>query len=128
MCPYFTMRIWVILLFCTIEDCCIWNSGIGRIALINQTKQFAYMNQIQYHNRQMECMDQNGTMPKQCPHARAMPHARACQSIPMSELIDKNDHANEKCYLKLMLLITLMLLKTNWQKRTTTPTDCYISN
>ena len=83
--PYFTMRIWVILLLCTIEDCCIWNGGIERIALVNQTKQFSYMNQIQYQNRQMECIDQNGTMPKQtnagsweqCPHARAMP---PCQS------------------------------------------------
>jgi len=67
------------------EDCCIWNGGIERIVLVNQTKQFSYTNQIQYQNRQMECMDQNGTMPKQtnagsweqCPHARAMP---PCQS------------------------------------------------
>ena len=36
-----------------------------------------------------------------------------CRGIPISELIDKNDHATEKCYLKLLLLITLLLLKTN---------------
>ena len=36
-----------------------------------------------------------------------------CRGIPISEIIDKNDHSTEKCYLKLLLLITLLLLKTN---------------
>ena len=53
-------------------------------------------------------------MPEHYPY-RGTTQARAsqCQSIPMSELIDKNDKANEKCYFKLLLLITFMLLKTN---------------
>ena len=120
MCPYFTMRIWVILLFCTIEDCCIWNSGIERIALVNQTKLFAYMNQIQYQNRKMECMDQNGIMPKrtkarsweQCPHARAIPMSKHTNVRADWQKWPRQ----QKFYLKLLLLITLMLLKTNWQK------------
>ena len=120
MCPYFTMRIWVILLFCTIEDCCIWNSGIERIALVNQTKLFAYMNQIQYQNRKMECMDQNGIMPKRtkarswerCPHARAIPMSKHTNVRADWQKWPRQ----QKFYLKLLLLITLMLLKTNWQK------------
>ena len=53
-----------------------------------------------------------GAMPS-CQSNAPVPELYPCQSIPMSELIDKNDHANEKCYLKLLLLITFMLLKTN---------------
>ena len=46
-----------------------------------------------------------------CQSNAPMPELYPCQSIPMSELIDKNDQANEKCYLKLLVLITFMLLK-----------------
>ena len=51
-----------------------------------------------------------GAMPSYQSNA-PVPELYPCQSVPIVELIDKNDHANEKCYLKLLLLITFMLLK-----------------